>query len=244
MDTKKPLIAVTIGDPAGIGPEIIVGAWSETVVHEWCRPVVVGHPEIVRRAVDLWQMGQAVVEVDSPELAQPSAGRDPVHPLRVVRRAGRNAGHARRPRRPGGVRRRAGGHPAGAGQEGRCHRHRAAAKGGVAPCGPRLSRSYGASGPRLRGRRLCHDALPGAQRRGALARRVGRGPRHAAHGDAERVCPVDRGGDFGQGPAGPSVHVAVDAAHKAATGWSRPGAGATTRSRLYGIAGRGSASAR
>ena len=68
----KPLIAVTLGDPAGIGPEIIVGAWSETVVHEWCRPVVVGHPEIVRRAVDLWQTGLKVVEVESPKLARPS----------------------------------------------------------------------------------------------------------------------------------------------------------------------------
>jgi 4-hydroxythreonine-4-phosphate dehydrogenase len=72
MGSSKPLIAVTMGDPAGIGPEIIVGAWSETVVHEWCRPVVVGHPEIVRRAVDLWQMGLEVVEIESPEEARPS----------------------------------------------------------------------------------------------------------------------------------------------------------------------------
>jgi 4-phospho-D-threonate 3-dehydrogenase / 4-phospho-D-erythronate 3-dehydrogenase len=80
MDSKKPLIAVTMGDPAGIGPEIIVGAWSETVVHEWCRPVVVGHPEILRRAVGLWQMGLAVVEVDSPELARPSPDTIPCIP--------------------------------------------------------------------------------------------------------------------------------------------------------------------
>jgi 4-phospho-D-threonate 3-dehydrogenase / 4-phospho-D-erythronate 3-dehydrogenase len=74
MDAKKPLIAVTAGDPAGIGPEIIVGAWTETVVHEWCRPVVVGHPEIIRRAVALWQTGLQVVEVDSPEQIPPSPG--------------------------------------------------------------------------------------------------------------------------------------------------------------------------
>ena len=74
MSHSKPLIAVTIGDPAGIGPEIIVGAWTETVVHEWCRPVVVGHPEILRRAVALWQTGLQVVEVDSPDQVEPSAG--------------------------------------------------------------------------------------------------------------------------------------------------------------------------
>lgn len=80
MQTSKPLIAVTVGDPAGIGPEIIVGAWTETVVHEWCRPVVVGHPEILRRAVDLWQMGLRVVEVNSPDQVPPSPGVIPCLP--------------------------------------------------------------------------------------------------------------------------------------------------------------------
>jgi 4-phospho-D-threonate 3-dehydrogenase / 4-phospho-D-erythronate 3-dehydrogenase len=72
VQNSKPLIAVTLGDPAGIGPEIIVGAWSETVVHEWCRPLVVGQPEILRRAVRLWQTGVEVMEIESPEQAEPS----------------------------------------------------------------------------------------------------------------------------------------------------------------------------
>ncbi len=71
-DHPKPLIAVTLGDPAGVGPEIIVGAWSETVIHEWCRPIVIGRAEIVRRAVDLWQTGLRVVEIESPKAARPS----------------------------------------------------------------------------------------------------------------------------------------------------------------------------
>jgi 4-hydroxythreonine-4-phosphate dehydrogenase len=69
---QKPLIAITMGDPAGVGPEIIVGSWPETVVHEWCRPLVVGHPEILRRAVELWGTDVAVVEIASPEMADPS----------------------------------------------------------------------------------------------------------------------------------------------------------------------------
>src|SRR3972149_6520676 len=72
MTDQRPLIALTMGDPAGIGPEIIVGAWTETVVHEWCRPFVIGHPEILRRAVALWQRNLQVVEIDSPASAQPS----------------------------------------------------------------------------------------------------------------------------------------------------------------------------
>lgn len=72
MQSTKPLIAITIGDPAGVGPEIIVGSWGETIVHEWCRPLVVGQPEIIRRAIDLWQTGLTVVEINSPKEAQPS----------------------------------------------------------------------------------------------------------------------------------------------------------------------------
>ena len=71
---SKPLIAVTLGDPAGIGPEIIVGAWTETVVHEWCRPLVIGHPGVLRRAVELWQTDLHVQEICSPEEADPSEG--------------------------------------------------------------------------------------------------------------------------------------------------------------------------
>ena len=61
-----------MGDPAGVGPEIIVGGWMETVVHEWCRPLVVGHPEILRRAVALWRTGVKVVEISSPAESEPS----------------------------------------------------------------------------------------------------------------------------------------------------------------------------
>ena len=68
----KPLIAITLGDPAGVGPEIIVGAWTSTVVHDHCRPLVVGHPGVVRRAVELWRTNLRVQEIDSPDEAEPT----------------------------------------------------------------------------------------------------------------------------------------------------------------------------
>lgn len=73
MKESKPLIAVTLGDPAGIGPEIIVGAWNRPGVHESCRPIVIGHPEWLRRAAALRGIAARVVEIDSPEEAAPSA---------------------------------------------------------------------------------------------------------------------------------------------------------------------------
>src|SRR5690348_16178012 len=50
---RKPIVAVTMGDPAGVGPEVIVRAWGDAQVHEHVRAIVVGHPEIMRRAAEL-----------------------------------------------------------------------------------------------------------------------------------------------------------------------------------------------
>jgi 4-hydroxythreonine-4-phosphate dehydrogenase len=43
----KPIIAVTMGDPAGIGPELIVKVLSEQHVYGRCHPVVVGVPGVM-----------------------------------------------------------------------------------------------------------------------------------------------------------------------------------------------------
>ena len=69
---SKPLIAVTLGDPSGVGPETIVGAWGDEAVHACCRPLAVGHPEILRRAVRLLGRRARVVPIEAPEVAQPS----------------------------------------------------------------------------------------------------------------------------------------------------------------------------
>jgi 4-hydroxythreonine-4-phosphate dehydrogenase len=69
---KKPLLALTMGDPAGVGPEVIAGAWPHAPLHDWCRPLVVGRPEIMRRAARLWEAGLTVVEIANPEEAVPS----------------------------------------------------------------------------------------------------------------------------------------------------------------------------
>ena len=75
---SKPLIALTMGDAAGVGPEVIVGCWPSHEVHDLCRPLVVGHPEVIRRAVALWNLPLEVVEVSSPEAAHPTRTSIPV----------------------------------------------------------------------------------------------------------------------------------------------------------------------
>src|SRR5690349_13827539 len=68
----KPLLAMTQGDPAGVGPETIVGAWRQPAMHELCRAVAVGHPKIFERAVDLLKTGAKIVQVDAPDEVESS----------------------------------------------------------------------------------------------------------------------------------------------------------------------------
>jgi len=45
----KPIIAIAIGDPAGIGPEISLKAALDRNVRALCRPVLVGEPSVIAR---------------------------------------------------------------------------------------------------------------------------------------------------------------------------------------------------
>jgi 4-hydroxythreonine-4-phosphate dehydrogenase len=77
MQPRKPRIGLTLGDPAGVGPEIIVGAWSRPEIHRRCCPLAIGRPEILRRAAELWGTGAQVVAIHAPEQAEPSPQRIP-----------------------------------------------------------------------------------------------------------------------------------------------------------------------
>jgi 4-hydroxythreonine-4-phosphate dehydrogenase len=47
---EKPIIAITMGDAAGVGPEIIVKSLAHADVYEQCRPLVIGDAERLRMA--------------------------------------------------------------------------------------------------------------------------------------------------------------------------------------------------
>ncbi len=49
----KPLLGITMGDPAGIGPEVIVKALARPLVRRLCRPVVIGSPEVLAKVAGL-----------------------------------------------------------------------------------------------------------------------------------------------------------------------------------------------
>lgn len=47
--TRKPRVAIAIGDPAGIGPEIALKAALNRAVREFCEPIIVGDREVLAR---------------------------------------------------------------------------------------------------------------------------------------------------------------------------------------------------
>lgn len=49
----RPIIVITMGDPAGVGPEVTVKALSRDEVWECCRPMVVGDAAVLERAIRL-----------------------------------------------------------------------------------------------------------------------------------------------------------------------------------------------
>ncbi|MCL2744238.1 MAG: 4-hydroxythreonine-4-phosphate dehydrogenase PdxA [Planctomycetaceae bacterium] len=70
-------LGITIGDVAGVGPEIIVGGWSEIMRLPNAAAAVYGHPEVLRRAVQLLHKNIEVVETETPFELEPSQHRIP-----------------------------------------------------------------------------------------------------------------------------------------------------------------------
>lgn len=64
--TGSPAVAVTLGDPAGVGPEIVAKAFAETDFSHRHRALVVGDEAILKRAVDLLGLSLRVRVVESP----------------------------------------------------------------------------------------------------------------------------------------------------------------------------------
>src|SRR5215211_2378665 len=64
-----PLIAVTMGDPAGIGPEIVARTFADPGFGDENRAFVVGDTAILRRAICLLDLPLVVNEISEPEEA-------------------------------------------------------------------------------------------------------------------------------------------------------------------------------
>ncbi|HXP97331.1 MAG TPA: 4-hydroxythreonine-4-phosphate dehydrogenase PdxA [Telmatospirillum sp.] len=67
---KKPIIAITMGDPSGVGPEIIMKSLAHRDLFERCRPLVIGDVGRLRAAGRIVGCALDVVAVPEPAAAK------------------------------------------------------------------------------------------------------------------------------------------------------------------------------
>ncbi|MEI6510362.1 MAG: 4-hydroxythreonine-4-phosphate dehydrogenase PdxA, partial [bacterium] len=67
LPENRPLVAITLGDPAGIGPEIVLQACSRRALFQFCRPLAVGDPAFLAKAEQFCRTGASLHCVRQPE---------------------------------------------------------------------------------------------------------------------------------------------------------------------------------
>ena len=63
--TDKPLLAVTIGDPSGIGPEVVAKSLQNRSIYALIQPVLIGSVFCVQKALNDINSPDTVIEVSS-----------------------------------------------------------------------------------------------------------------------------------------------------------------------------------
>lgn len=81
---KKPLIAITMGDPAGVGPEIIAKAFQSGKVFPLRRPFVIGDAGVMKKLIDELQLPLQIRIITSPGASDPVQGKIDVLDLENV----------------------------------------------------------------------------------------------------------------------------------------------------------------
>nr|WP_263324035.1 4-hydroxythreonine-4-phosphate dehydrogenase PdxA [Neobacillus sp. Marseille-Q6967] len=70
----KPIIAITMGDAAGVGPEIIIKALENKAIYDQCDPIVIGDTTILTRALGFAGSKLAIRSISQIEEAKNEYG--------------------------------------------------------------------------------------------------------------------------------------------------------------------------
>lgn len=70
----KPIIAITLGDPAGIGPEIVISSLSDPKVYEACKPLVIGDKNVISNALTICNHKADIHLVTKPQYGKYQLG--------------------------------------------------------------------------------------------------------------------------------------------------------------------------
>lgn len=77
---QKPRIAITMGDPCGVGPEVVAKALAQASRRQICTPLILGDVNVLSRTVEILGLGLSVVAAGE-EVGEVEPGALPVLPL-------------------------------------------------------------------------------------------------------------------------------------------------------------------
>lgn len=80
----KPTIGITMGDAAGIGPEIIMKALGHQEMYDQCNPLVIGDAKILERVLPIIGSSLNVNAIQEPSEAKYEFGTVDVIDLNLV----------------------------------------------------------------------------------------------------------------------------------------------------------------
>ncbi|WP_295772525.1 4-hydroxythreonine-4-phosphate dehydrogenase PdxA [uncultured Mucilaginibacter sp.] len=82
--SEKPIIGITMGDPASIGPEIALKALTERKIYEICRPLIVGDAGVFNHIIEKIGLDLSINKIQSVHEAKFEFGRPDVYDLNNV----------------------------------------------------------------------------------------------------------------------------------------------------------------
>ncbi|SPD74864.1 4-hydroxythreonine-4-phosphate dehydrogenase [uncultured Desulfobacterium sp.] len=71
---ERPLVGITMGDPAGVGPEIIVKTLADGDIYADCRPVVLGDPGVLSSVLAIITADLSLNIISDPSDARSAPG--------------------------------------------------------------------------------------------------------------------------------------------------------------------------
>lgn len=66
MTAMREIIAIPMGDPAGIGPEITMKSLTKKEIYDVCKPLVVGDAKVLAKAIEIVNADLKINEVQTP----------------------------------------------------------------------------------------------------------------------------------------------------------------------------------
>ena len=67
-------IAITMGEPGGIGPEVIVKALYNTEISSYCSPLIIGSQAVIKDVIKLLGLSIRLKSINDPDESSPSPG--------------------------------------------------------------------------------------------------------------------------------------------------------------------------